>query len=63
MSSIIEFIVCVLGCTTIGSLWFGNIGLILGFLLGIYLFRLLQKRKKNNIDYGKIEKMIKENTR
>lgn len=56
MNFIIELIVCIIGCTSIGAWWFGPIGGIFGFILGCYLFYKLRKRK--SIDYNRIEKML-----
>lgn len=57
---IIEFIVCVLGCATIGRFWFGNFGMVVGIIIGLYLFYRLRKKRKNQIDYDKIRKIINE---
>ena len=61
MSFVIEFIICILGCMTIGRYWFGNIGMVLGLVFGIYLLILLRKKRKKSVDYNRIERIIKEN--
>lgn len=61
MNFVIEFVVCILGCMTIGNFWLGNVGMVLGLFFGIYLLYLLRKRRKKNIDYDRIEKMIQRN--
>jgi hypothetical protein len=45
----IEFLLVVLGTSSIGTWWFGTIGGILGFILGSFLFIVLQKKNSKNI--------------
>jgi len=58
MNIIVEFVICVIGCMTIGSFWLGNFGTVLGILIGLFLFYRLRKRKRKNIDYDRIEEMF-----
>ena len=53
---LVQFVVCVVGCVSIGRVWFGGIGTIAGLFLGLFLFYKLRKRKK--FDYDRIEQMF-----
>jgi len=56
----IAFFICVLGCITIGVLWFGNLGGFIGLIIGLYLFNKFRKRNRTNLDYERIGKMMDE---
>ena len=58
---IMEFIVFVLGCTTIGTFWFGTTGTIIGMIIGLLIFFKYKKKKENQVDYNKIRDIIREN--
>lgn len=55
-SIIVQFVVLVIGMASIGSVLFGTLGAILGFIIGLYLFWKL--RRRNKVDYHRIEKMF-----
>ena len=57
---IVEFIVLTLACTSIGTWWFGWIGTIIWFVVGLFLFFKLRKLHANRVDYGRIGKMLDE---
>jgi len=62
-STPVEFLILIVGTSSIGTWWFGWPGGVGGFILGFYLFRKLQKRKNKNVDYDRIENLFKKYNR
>jgi hypothetical protein len=56
---IVQFLVIVLGMATIGRLFLGGFGALVGLVIGLYMFWMLRKHSKKNVDYDRIEELFK----